>query len=184
LSDKIIIEQHEHYIKQTWRNRCRIAAANGVQDLVIPVHLSGNHTPMNEVRIDYDGIWQRQHWQSIRSAYGNSPFFEFYADYFSPFYEKNNWDKLIDFNSEIFSVTMKLLKINPEFSFTTEYIPADENYIDNRNSISPKKSIEEDPDFMVKRYVQVFEERHGFIPNLSIIDLLCCCGPTSSEILL
>lgn len=183
LYDEILIEQHEHYIKQTWRNRCRIVGPNGIQDLVIPVHLSGNHTPMKEVKIDYDGIWQRQHWQSIRSAYGNSPFFDFYADYFSPFYESKKWENLVDYNSEISSLTIKLLKLNVKPTFTTEYFEAIENCNDYRGIISPKISIEQDEKFIPKRYVQVFEERHGFIPNLSVIDLLCCCGPASGEIL-
>ena len=183
LYPEISIEQHEHYIKQTWRNRCRIAGPNGIQDLVIPVHLNGNHTPIKEVKIDYDGIWQRQHWQSIRSAYGNSPFFDYYAEYFSPFYEKKIWNKLVDYNSEIISLTLKLLKVNAKISPTTDYSDSIENCRDYRQLISPKKTIEEDPEFISKRYVQVFEERNGFLPNLSIIDLLCCNGPASREIL-
>ncbi|HET6991846.1 MAG TPA: WbqC family protein, partial [Bacteroidia bacterium] len=147
------------------------------------VHLNGNHTPMNEMRIDYDGIWQRQHWQSIRSAYGNSPFFDFYADYFSPFYEKKIWEKLTDYNSELIKLSLKLLKMNSKIELTSEYFRSFENCADYRELISPKKTIEDDPEFIPKRYVQVFEERHGFIPNLSIIDLLCCNGPVSREIL-
>lgn len=183
LFPELQIETHENYIKQTWRNRCRIVGPNGIQDLVIPVHLSGNHTPMKDVKINYDGIWQRQHWQSIRSAYGNSPFFDFYADCFSPFYSQDKWENLIDYNSEFFAMTLKLLKIKVNYSFTNEFNPADENCADFRNLISAKKKTEEDLSFIPKRYVQVFEDRHGFIPNLSVIDLLCCVGPASSEIL-
>ncbi len=183
LHPEILIDQHENYVKQTWRNRCRIVGANGIQDLVIPIHLAGNHTPMNDVKINYDGIWQRQHWQSIRSAYGNSPFFDFYADYFSPFYESTRWENLIDYNSEILSITIRLLKLDVKISLTDEYFDAKDNATDFRKIISPKKTIEEDSDFSPKRYVQVFEERHGFIPNLSVIDLLCCCGSASKEII-
>ncbi len=178
LYGKIGIERHEHYIKQTYRNRCRIVGSNGIQDLIIPVHQKENHTPMHEIEIDYDGNWQRQHWQSICSAYGNSPFFDFYDYYFSPFYKKNDWKNLIDFNSDLLSTTMKLLKCKKEIQFTTEYFPSYENAADFRKTFSPKK--ESDESFHPKRYVQVFEERHGFIPNLSIIDLLCCCGPDAN----
>ena len=191
--DEIVIEQHEHYIKQTWRNRMRIVGPNarpndsvgrGVQDLVIPVHFR-NHMPMNEVTINYDEAWQRQHWQSIRSAYGNSPFFDFYADYFSPFYEKNSShpEKLVDYNDELLKLTLRLLKSDKKIIPSNEFIESPENCSDFRSLISPKIPIEEDPSFISKRYLQVFEDRHGFIPNLSIIDLLCCVGPASKEIL-
>lgn len=178
LSHDATIERYEHYVKQTWRNRARIAGPNGVQDLVIPVH-ARNHTPMHEVTINYTEAWQRQHWQSIRSAYGNSPFFDFYADHFSPFYEKRNWEKLLDYNTELLALTLRLLKQKQEIVFTNEFIASPTGAIDLRSLISPK----ENSSFAPKRYLQVFEERHGFIPNLSIIDLLCCTGPDSSEIL-
>ena len=178
-ADEILIEQHEHYHKQTFRNRCRIVGANGIQDLVIPVHAE-NHTPMHDVRIEYDGNWQRQHWQSIRSAYGNSPFFNFYADYFSPFYHNRKWEKLIDFNLELFFVTMKIMKAEKKINFTEEYFQLYENANDFRKSAEPKIEI----DFVSKKYLQVFQERHGFISNPSIIDLLCCCGPDSKNHLL
>jgi hypothetical protein len=178
LNNDATIEQHEHYVKQTWRNRMRIAGPNGVQDLIIPVH-ARNHTPLHEVTINYTEAWQRQHWQSIRSAYGNSPFFEFYADHFSPFYERKHCEKLLDYNTELLALTLRLLKQKKEIVFTNEFIPSPENTTDLRSHISPK----ENATFIPKRYLQVFEERHGFIPNLSIIDLLCCVGPASVEIL-
>jgi hypothetical protein len=182
LNNDATIEQHEHYVKQTWRNRTRIAGPNDVQDLVIPVH-ARNHTEMREVKINYTEAWQRQHWQSIRSAYGNSPFFDFYADYFAPFYEKKDWEKLLDYNSELLTLTLRLLKQKKEIVFTNEFIASPENATDLRSQISPKISRDENS-FTPKRYLQVFEERHGFIPNLSIVDLLCCVGPASGEILI
>lgn len=180
--DEIIIDQHEHYRKQTWRNRARIIAANGIQDLVVPVH-APNHTPMHEVKINYSGAWQRQHWQSIRSAYGKSPFFEFYADYFSPFYENKKPEKLVELNDEMLKTTLRLLKIKKEISFTAEFITEYEDTDDLRDEISPKHDFLQDKNFHPEGYQQVFEERHGFIPNLSIIDLLCCTGPQAGEIL-
>ncbi|MDQ3110496.1 MAG: WbqC family protein [Bacteroidota bacterium] len=181
-TDEITIEQHEHYVKQTWRNRARIIGANGIQDLIIPVH-ARNHMAMHEVEINYEEDWQRQHWQSIRSAYGNAPFFEYYADYFSPFYEKKNWIKLVDYNAELVQLTLKLLKLQKKIVFTEEYLKSSEGTIDFRSLISPKTDVKEDVSFKPQRYVQVFEERHGFIPTVSILDLLCCEGPASGEIL-
>lgn len=178
LKHDAIIEQHEHYVKQTWRNRTRIAGPNGVQDLVIPVH-ARNHTQMRDVKINYTEAWQRQHWQSIRSAYGNSPFFEFYADYFAPFYEKKNCEDLLQYNSELLALTLRLLKREKKIIFSETFIASPEDATDLRSIISPK----EKSSFIPKRYLQVFEERHGFIPNLSIIDLLCCAGPASGAIL-
>ena len=182
LYDEIIIDQHEHYRKQTWRNRARIIAANGMQDLVVPVH-APNHTAMRDVEINYAEAWQRQHWQSIRSAYGKSPFFEFYAEYFSPFYENKSRVKLMELNNEILTTTLKLLKIKKEISVTSEFIAKYENADDLRNEISPKPHSAKDETFVPVRYQQVFEERHGFVPNLSVIDLLCCAGPQAGEIL-
>ncbi|MEO5645155.1 MAG: WbqC family protein [Bacteroidia bacterium] len=181
-ASEIIVEQHEHYVKQTWRNRTRIVGANGIQDLIIPVH-APNHTRMCDVKINYEEAWQRQHWQSIRSAYGNSPFFNFYADHFSPFYEKKEHSLLLNYTTELLKLTLKLLKLDKKI-ILTETFSAPENKMDFRLLISPKVPIEKDPAFHPKRYLQVFEERHEFIPNLSIIDLLCCVGPASGGILI
>ncbi len=182
LHDELLIDQHEHYLKQTWRNRTRIAGPNGVQDLVIPVH-APNHTKMCDVKINYSESWQRQHWQSIRSAYGNSPFFNFYADYFSPFYASKKWENLLEYNIELLKLTLRLLKIQKAIILSAEFIPSTENRADYRSLISPKVSLKKDPTFNPKRYLQIFEERHGFVSNLSIIDLLCCVGPGSGDIL-
>ncbi|CAN5120145.1 WbqC family protein [soil metagenome] len=184
IADKsLVIDQHEHYIKQTWRNRARIVGANGIQDLVIPVH-APNHTAMKEVMINYSEDWQRQHWQSIRSAYGNAPFFEYYADYFAPFYSSKKSDLLIDFNTELLKLTFRLLKLTKEIFFSESFIAENSDQTDLRILISPKKNPADDPEFISSEYMQVFNERHGFIPNVSIIDLLCCEGPAATEIIL
>ncbi len=171
---EIVIEKHEHYRKQTWRNRCRIAGPNSVQDLVIPLHHDGNNTPMHAMRIDYRQSWQAKHWRSITAAYGNSPFFDFYAEKFAPFYEKQGWEMLVDYNTELLSVTLDVLKRKVSWKFSEDYVAAPQQANDYRLSISPKAKRS---DFHPRRYVQVFEERHGFIPGLSMIDLLCCTGP-------
>jgi hypothetical protein len=110
LHDDISIDLAEHYVKQTWRNRMRIDGANGSQDLSIPVHLPMHKTPMAEVRIDRHTHWQQQHWRAIVSAYGKSPYFEFYADYFEPIYSKPHPDLLIDFSLPLLDLSLKLLK--------------------------------------------------------------------------
>lgn len=137
---------------------------------------------MCDVKINYEEDWQRQHWQSIRSAYGNSPFFDFYADYFSSFYEKKKYSHLLDYNTELLKLILKLLKLDKKIILTETFV-APENEMDFRSLISPKVPIENDTSFQPKHYLQVFEDRHGFIPNVSIIDLLCCVGPASKEIL-
>lgn len=174
------IDKHEHYRKQSWRNRCRIVGPNGIQDLSIPVHLEGNHTPVKNVRIDYSEKWQQRHWGAIEAAYGQSAFFDFYADYFAPFYSQKKWEMLIDFNSEILNLLLRLTKNKRDWNFSEEFIPYSEN--DFRLILSPK--IQAPESFLINRsYIQVFQERHGFVNDLSMLDLLCCTGPQASEFL-
>lgn len=151
---------------------------NGMQELSIPVHLQGNHTPMHEVRISYESRWQQQHWGAIRSAYGQSPFFAFYADYFSPFYDSKKREYLCEYNDAILGLTLRLLKTEKAIASTTAFFPYTEN--DLRLKFSPKKNT---PFSLSRPYIQVFSDRHGFVPDLSIIDLLCCAGPAAKEYL-
>lgn len=178
--EEISIDQHEHYRKQSWRNRCRIIGPNGIQDLSIPVHLEGNHTPLQNVRIDYSEKWQLQHWGAISAAYGQSPFFDFYADYFQPFYTSKKWERLIDYNSEILNLNLRLIKIKKEWNYSDEFFPYSEN--DLRLKLSPKLPVPENYSTKLP-YIQVFQERHGFIADLSILDLLCCVGPQAIQYL-
>jgi len=175
------IEQHEHYRKQTWRNRCRIAGPNGVQDLVVPVKKYANHTPVKDILIAYDEPWQRLHWRSIVAAYANSPFFEHYEALLRPYFEEKKFTRLLDRNQSLLELSLRLLKLSPEISLTEIFEPEKEN--DLRTLISPKKNFQDDPSFRAQRYPQVFEERYGFQANLSILDLLCCAGPGSAKVL-
>ncbi|GAB4141461.1 MAG: WbqC family protein [Bacteroidia bacterium] len=175
---QITLDIHEHYLKQTWRNRIRIAGANGIQDLIIPVSTSGNHTPMQDIRIDASKSWQKHHWQSIQSAYGKSPFFEFYADQIAALYQKD-FEKLTDFNIAGIQLMLKLLKIKTTTAETNSFVPYNDIQ-DLRLLISPKSKIQ-DAAFIPQRYIQVFEERHGFQPNLCILDLLFCTGPMAAN---
>ncbi|HEU4716254.1 MAG TPA: WbqC family protein [Bacteroidia bacterium] len=177
-TENVRIDVHENYVKQTWRNRCRIAGPNGVQDLVVPVKTEGNHTAVKNVRIDYSESWQRKHWGAITSSYGKSPFFEFYSDRFRPFYFQRDWEMLTSLNHELLRVTLEAFGVKKEFSLTQEFIPYAEN--DLRKIISPKHKNEE---MNSSRYVQVFGERHGFIPGLSVLDLIFCTGPDARNYL-
>ena len=178
-AETVFLENCDSYIKQTYRNRCHIATANGKLALSIPVEkLAGEKTLTRDIRISEHNDWQIHHWRSIESAYNSTPFFEFYKDDLLPFYEKK-WDFLWDFNLEIQNKMLELLELQPDILLTKEYNPTlSENIIDLRESIHPKKdnSIENKP------YYQVFEQRFGFLPNLSIIDLLFNMGNESQLI--
>ena len=113
-SERILLEQHEYYQKQSYRNRCRIATANGIMDLSIPVDSAGK-TPIRDLRISDHNNWQTHHWRSIETAYNSSPFFEYYADDFRPFFEKK-WLFLWDFNLALFNKTLELLDIETKIS--------------------------------------------------------------------
>ncbi len=185
LHSRVWIEQHEHYQKGSYRNRAHIASANGLLRLSIPL-VKGKHQQQNirEVRIAYDEPWPTQHWQSIRSAYGNAPFFEYYSEHLQPIFHKRP-TFLFDFNLELLQTLLGLLSIDCPVTLSTEYyknIPDD--WKDYRNLISPKnEQSPADPFFKGVKYVQVFEEKHGFLPNLSILDLLFCVGPGASMLL-
>lgn len=166
-SERILLEQHEYYQKQSYRNRCRIATANGIMDLSIPVDSAGK-TPIRDLRISDHNNWQTHHWRSIETAYNSSPFFEYYADDFRPFFEKK-WLFLWDFNLALFNKTLELLDIETKIELTEQYKPETcDNFLDLRAAIHPKKEIS----LLLKPYYQVFETKFGFMPNMSIIDLL------------
>jgi hypothetical protein len=178
-----VIDLDEHFRKQTYRNRAVIYDANGALKLIIPLKKHAEKTPVRDILISYDAPWQDLHWKSIESAYRSSPFFEYYEDEFANFYVDQRYKYLSEYNLDIQAVILKLLKINPILSFSSGYEPAPENWRDYRDLISPKKGILSDPDFILKPYPQVFEPKHGFLPNMSIIDLLFNEGPHASDYL-
>lgn len=183
LHETIALDFFENYVKQTWRNRCRIGGANGIQDLSIPVTLLHPKTPMFDVQIDHHERWQQQHWRSIQAAYGQSAFFEYYADYFSPFYFQPAPRLLVEFTLPLLDKTLQLLKLDIPYLITDTYISASSTTTDYRKLISPKINLEADLAFQAYTYPQVFTARFGFRANLSILDLLCCCGPQGADIL-
>lgn len=142
--------------------------------------LKGKNEQQNirETGIFWKEPWAKRHWQSIKSAYGNAPYFEFYADELKPFFEKK-YTHLFEWNKDLILKLLELLQLDAEVGFTTEFDKEPfEDIIDFRNKISPKnKEPLSDPYFKLLPYNQVFSEKHGFLPNLSILDLLFCTGP-------
>lgn len=174
--DAVVIEQHDNFLKQTFRNRCVIATANGTQTLTIPVEKSdGDKCLMRDIRISDHGNWRRLHWNALATAYGDSPFFDYYADDLRPFYEQR-FAFLLDFNMQMTAKLSELLDITPNISLSEEYVKDVESGVDDfREVIRPKHPMP-DADFIPKPYYQVYAQRHGFIPNLSILDLLFNMG--------
>lgn len=179
------IEKHENFVKQTYRNRCIIMAANGSLPLVVPVEQGRKpQQPITSVKIAYHTPWHRNHWRSIVSAYKNSPYFDYYSDEISPFFEKK-YSFLFDYNMEIISVLNRLLKLETEILFTSDFEGIEKNVINLREKISPKITIESfDKSYKQLEYTQVFEEKFLFKPDLSILDVLFCMGPDTYRYLL
>ncbi|MDO3625483.1 WbqC family protein [Mucilaginibacter sp. BT774] len=170
-----VIEKYEHFPKQTYRNRANIYSPDGTLTLVVPVVKGSKvHTPVKDVKISYDFQWQRLHWMSLQGCYRRSAYFEYYEDEFALFYEKKE-TFLFDYNDQLLQLTLKLLKIKATVNYTESYEAEYSALADFRQTIHPKK----ESGFQQKPYFQVFEERHGFIKNLSIVDLLFNQGPQS-----
>jgi hypothetical protein len=176
-AEHVIIEQWESFQKQTYRNRCLIATTNGVQALTVPVEKSAEC--IKDLRISDHGNWRHLHWNALQSAYGESPFFEYYQDDIRPFFEKR-WTFLLDFNEAIRQKMCELIDITPSVSFSTAYItdPQAIAVSDFRAAINPKHPAQDD-DFKAKTYYQVYQTKHGFLENLSVLDLLFNMGPES-----
>ena len=177
--EKVWLEAHENYNKQSYRNRCRIATANGVETLSIPiVSNNGKKQAIKDVKIAEHNKWQQNHWRALRSAYNSTPFFEYYADDFIRFYEKR-WTFLWDYNLELVTLITQLIGLEKGLEATTSYIDKRDDVKDLRNTIHPKMEI------ITKSipYYQVFREKHGFLPDLSVIDLVFNMGNESILIL-
>ena len=156
----VLLEVNDRYRKQTFRNRCMIDSPQGVLALSIPVEKPAPHALMRDIRISDHGNWRHLHWNALLSSYRQSPFFEYYADDFAPFYEKK-WEFLADFNEELMALVASLLDICKPVSRTMAY---EANKANEAHGAA-------------RPYYQVFASRHGFLPDLSIVDLLFNLGP-------
>jgi len=169
----ILFEHCEHYEKQTYRNRCCIYGANGKLNLIIPTQHTGKRIIIKDVNISYENDWQKLHWRSIQTAYRSSPYFEYYEDELAPFFTKK-YKLLIEFNEALQLRMLGILGLKIKSSYTTSY---QEHYVDTKDYRTAIHSKLQAPDSEFLTYSQVFENKHGFIPNLSIIDLLFNLGP-------
>ena len=172
------IEVCDNYVKQTYRNRCMIVDANGPLALTIPTEKTiEEKCLMRDIRISEHGNWRHRHWNALEAAYRHTPFFLYYEDDFRPFYEKRH-TFLYDFNLELTELVCTLIGIDTRLQPTAVY-GGGQPLIDLREAIHPKLSWHTDTDFTPAEYYQVFKEKHGFIPNMSIVDLLFNMGPES-----
>lgn len=179
----VLEERCGHYVKQTYRNRCVIAGPGGPQALIVPVeHTGGRKVPLRDVRVSDHGDWRRLHWTALVTAYEGSPFFEYYADDLRPFYERR-YVFLVDLDEALQAAVLELLGLSPRIAVTERYAEAGEADADLRESISPKADFRADAGFRPMPYYQVFSARHGFLPNLSIADLLFNMGPEARMVL-
>jgi len=181
---EIYIEQHEHFIKQTYRNRTIILGANGPISLIVPVEKGrGPKIKIKDLRIAYDEEWQRNHWRTIFSAYNSSPFFEYYADELEPFFRTKH-EFLFDFNQSILEVLLEILELKVILNQTVSFEQIPKNCMNFREKINPKAHQNTiDQQFEPQPYTQVFSEKFGFIPDLSILDLLFNEGPSAHTLL-
>ena len=178
---KILIETHESYIKQTYRNRCNIVSSLGVQPLTVPVEKPAGSNAMKDMRISEHGNWRHLHLNAIDSAYGNSPFHEYYRDDFLPFYE-NRYENLVEYNTLLLEKVCELMDIPFNIEFSSSFIDPRlcSDFDDYRPFMTSKKADFDMPELIVpKTYYQVFSGRHGFLGNMSCIDLLFNMGPES-----
>ena len=178
-AENVVLEKHDHYQKQTQRNRQYIHGANGKLLLSIPIKHLGKegHQHYKSVAIDNSFPWQSQHWKSLQTAYRSSPYFEFYEDAIYLLYHKH-FACLYEFNTSLFEVLKRLIGVETPFLFSEKYDP-NPQHLDVRSVLEVKKQSE----VAAVTYTQVFEEKNGFIPNLSIIDLLFNVGPQSLGLL-
>lgn len=183
---RVCFEACERYVKQSFRNRCVIATAGGVQTLTVPVvkpSAGAGHDLIKDIRISDHGNWRHLHWNALEAAYGKSPFFEFYADDFLPFYTRR-WDFLFDFNEAIRETVCRLLDLQPlEVCRTAAYGTVEGGADDFRPLAEPGCTLPELSGFRLPEYYQVFTRKWGFLSNLSIADLLFNMGPEALLVL-
>ncbi|MDF2448638.1 MAG: WbqC-like family protein [Bacteroidota bacterium] len=169
-NDIIVLEKFEHFVKQSYRNRCEILTANGKLALSIPVLKQSDKELISEKRISYAEDWQKQHWRTITSAYKNSPYFEYFEDEFRPYYE-NQYEFLFEFNTSLLQTVLNVLRLKREIRFTDHY-QTDTGFISDKRNLSEIRQ----PFFNGQSYYQIFSPKSGFVNNLSCIDAVFNIG--------
>ena len=184
-ADTLIIEQHEHFVKQSLRSRCEILSANGALRLSIPIVYSHSKTPMKDVEISYRSKWQSEHWRAICSAYNNSPYFDYFTDELRPFYQTKE-SSLFQFNLKQLQLLLRLLRIKKDIVLSETYIRdcgdvRDLRALGDKTGGKTKEAVSEI--LLQNTYYQTFSGKFAFVPNLSCLDLLFNTGKSAQDYL-
>lgn len=176
--DAPVIEVWDTYHKQTYRNRCRVMTANGVESLSVPViKVNGNHTMTKDIAISYKEPWQQIHRRCLESAYKAAPYFDHYYEVIRPLFE-TRFERLVELNDAALRAVLRVLKANKEIVHTTDYVHKTDN--DLRDGFSPKDIPHPE---LFPSYYQVFSAKFPFAPDLSILDLIFNEGPEASSVI-
>lgn len=174
-AERVVLEIQDNYQKQTYRNRCYIYAANGKLQLSVPVVFSQkNRQKYSNVAIANNYDWQENHWKSLESAYRTSPYYEFYADELQSLFTET-FNTILKFNLKCFEVICNCLQLEINCTKTEIFEKEHQNIKDYRNLVNARKPIETP----LNNYIQVFASKHGYLNNLSILDLLFNEGPNA-----
>jgi hypothetical protein len=173
------IEREENYLKQSYRNRCYILSAGGKQLLSVPILLGSVHkTLVKDIRIDYSKRWQQVHLGALTSSYNSSPYYLYYFEIIERTI-LGSYKYLLDLNMDLLMAILKMLNADIKVSYTTEFKPVEKSEYDFRYRINPKKKS----DYPAEKYLQVFSSKNGFVPGLSVVDLIFNTGPEASSYL-
>jgi hypothetical protein len=166
-------ELFEHFPKQTFRSRMQIAGPNGLQLLTIPTVKTGDKRFTKDVQISYAENWQKDHWKSLEAAYRRSPYFEFYEHLFRPFYKEKK-ASLVEFNLALHETILKIISLEMPYSLSESYASYAQDF---------RGEVFELAEDETQTYTQVFNDRHAFAPNLSILDAIFNLGPQTTLLL-
>ncbi|MCF2497357.1 MULTISPECIES: WbqC family protein [Dyadobacter] len=180
--DRIYIDIEERYVKQTYRNRCSVLTANKVDQLTVPVQKYETAAPTKDIKIDYGQDWLRRHLGCLQSAYGKSPFYEFYAPELLQIYDKK-LAYLVDLNYELLTICLRLVGVKKDLQYNLSGLEMEESSVFNAISLINNKKSDFSPEYYKPEpYYQTFG--NDFVSNLSIIDLLFNMGPEARSVLL
>ncbi len=181
-NESIVFDDLSPFVKQTYRNRAYIVSANKIQRLTVPVKQGKTRVPFKEVKVDYSKNWPREIWMAIRSAYGKTPFFDFYGPGMEKLL-KTRFTFLLDLDLATIRESLKILGLTEDFTLLSEFDENQAELSDWSSVITPKNTFKNDPTFYPAPYIQAFRERFGFIPNLSVLDLIFNEGPEGKSVL-